>query len=267
MPSVVKEARGRRSSQVEVDWAGATPPGPQAEALLRSIDLLSRRLPLRYTVEVERRLYRWLPCIAVRLIATASCSQVEIAWRRSRVLARIPITTRGRHSCWARVALRLVGSPREVARKLRSRQAAVLSNLSLEIADEPTDVGSSGGSGIVCGDLAPGSTFEIFTENRSYEGRVLAVSSGSRTERYLMLRGHPTYCPNFVRAHIQGSTNGKGTALWAGRIVPGMRLEFAVRAGAGVRSVTTSEIIDVNVRSPAPRRRLGIRRRRRASRP
>ena len=61
------------------------------------------------------------------------------------------------------------------------------------------------------------------------------------------IQGHPTFCPEPVRARIHGSTWG-GSMIWSHFIGRGMHLEFVIPE---VGRITTSAIVEIRELSPA----------------
>ena len=90
-----------------------------------------------------------------------------------------------------------------------------------------------------CNDLAPGSLIDVETKSRHYRIECLGGSA-------IRVSGHPEYCPEPVRASLQGSVDREGT-LEPGSINCGMRMILVLN---DVRPITTSSILHVQVEQP-----------------
>ena len=82
--------------------------------------------------------------------------------------------------------------------------------------------------------VAPGTIFEVQTENRSY--RLVLQGWGEA-----LISGHPQFCPKPVRVKIHGSTWG-GSMIKEDFIGRGMHLEFA---HPDYMPITTSRGVEV----------------------
>jgi hypothetical protein len=90
-----------------------------------------------------------------------------------------------------------------------------------------------------CNDLAPGSMIDVETKSRHYKIECLGGNA-------IRVSGHPDYCPEPVRASLQGSVDKQGT-LEPGFINCGMRMILLLDE---VRPITTSSVIHVRVETP-----------------
>lgn len=95
--------------------------------------------------------------------------------------------------------------------------------------------------GVHLGDVAPGTVFEVETQNRAY---TIEYQGSGRA----LISGHPVFCPEPVLVTIHGSTWG-GSMIKTGFIGRGMHLEFG---HPSYEPITTSLIVQVRAaREPA----------------
>lgn len=94
--------------------------------------------------------------------------------------------------------------------------------------------------GVYLRDLQPGAVLDIQTRNRSYR----LVNLG---EEAALISGHPEFCPEPVKVHVQGCTWG-GSMLKTKYVGRGMHLEFVHPV---YRTVITSQIVDIQQAEPA----------------
>ena len=90
-----------------------------------------------------------------------------------------------------------------------------------------------------CNELAPGSLIDVETKSRHYKIECLGGTA-------IRVSGHPDYCPEPVRASLQGSVDKEGT-LEPGVINCGMRMILLLDE---VRPITTSSVLNVRVEIP-----------------
>src|SRR5689334_884591 len=90
-----------------------------------------------------------------------------------------------------------------------------------------------------CSFLPPGSFIEVETKSRHYRIECLGGTA-------IRVSGHPDYCPEPVKASLQGSVDQEGT-LEVGSIGCGLRMIFLLN---DVRPITTSSVLNVRVEQP-----------------
>ena len=94
-----------------------------------------------------------------------------------------------------------------------------------------------------CKSLERGSLIDVETKSRHYQIECLGGNA-------IRISGHPEYCPQPTRAHLQGSVDKEGV-LESGRIGRGKRLVFFLDDS---HPVTTSRVVSVHVaRSVQPK--------------
>jgi hypothetical protein len=84
--------------------------------------------------------------------------------------------------------------------------------------------------------LAPGSVIDIETKSRHYQIECLGGDS-------IRICGHPEYCPEPVRARLQGSIDPYGV-LEFGRVGRGKRMRFMVDE---FHPITTSTVLNIQL--------------------
>jgi hypothetical protein len=92
---------------------------------------------------------------------------------------------------------------------------------------------------VECKSLERGSLIDVETKSRHYQIECL----GGNTIR---ISGHPEFCPEPVKAQLQGSFDVDGN-FELGLIGRGMRLRFLLGGG---RPVTTSRVMTLHVDRP-----------------
>jgi hypothetical protein len=92
---------------------------------------------------------------------------------------------------------------------------------------------------INCERLMPGSMIDVETKSRHYRIECLGGNS-------IRVSGHPDYCPEPVRASLQGSVDQEGV-LELGSIGCGMRMIFLLDNS---HPITTSRVMNVHVEPP-----------------
>ena len=88
---------------------------------------------------------------------------------------------------------------------------------------------------VACQNLARGSLIDVETKSRHY---VIECLGGNA----IRISGHPEYCPDPVRAHLQGAVDKEG-GFEFGLIKRGQRLAFLLNQ----RPITTSPVVRVCV--------------------
>ena len=94
--------------------------------------------------------------------------------------------------------------------------------------------------GVDLREVAPGTVFEVRTQNRAYTIRYQGLGQA-------LISGHPVFCPEPVLVNIHGSTWG-GSMLKERYIGRGMHLEFGHPV---YQPITTSVIVEVCEKSAA----------------
>jgi hypothetical protein len=89
--------------------------------------------------------------------------------------------------------------------------------------------------------LSPGALIDVETKSRHYHIECLGGTA-------IRISGHPEYCPEPVRADLQGAIGKDG--LEPGLIESGLRLLLLFN---GKQPVTTSKVVCVHVDQPAGR--------------
>ncbi len=84
--------------------------------------------------------------------------------------------------------------------------------------------------------LAPGSVIDIETKSRHYQIECLGGDS-------IRISGHPDYCPEPVRARLQGSIDPYGV-LEFGTVGRGKRMRFMVDE---YHPITTSTVVSIHL--------------------
>lgn len=73
-------------------------------------------------------------------------------------------------------------------------------------------------TGLKLAEIKVGDEFQIWTDSR--------VFYGQKREDGIYLKGHPTWCPEYTKAYIQGSTPDEGGRVHGGIISQGMKLVY-----------------------------------------
>jgi len=84
--------------------------------------------------------------------------------------------------------------------------------------------------------LAPGSLIDIETKSRHYQIECLGGDS-------IRISGHPEYCPEPVRARLQGCIDPYGV-LEFGRVGRGKRMRFMLDE---LHPITTSTVLNIHL--------------------
>jgi hypothetical protein len=89
---------------------------------------------------------------------------------------------------------------------------------------------------VECRSLERGSLIDVETKSRHYQIECLGGNA-------IRISGHPEFCPEPVKAHLQGSFDQEGL-FELGMIGRGRRIRFLLD---GERPVTTSRVIKLHV--------------------